>query len=284
MIKQKLKEIAPIAMGMLSVFFLGLITLAFTDKAEVQDGQKRPLWVDMVTPDMAKTQKFYGDLLGWQFIDKSRHGFTNYLIQNGDQVVGSIFEIEKAKAAVWIPAAHVNAGKMRDKTKLLENKSAKIAIAGLNMPGRGDQIMYEAPFGEEFSLMTNNSYHENEVYNHNQGSLMGTELWSDDVQKSSAFYRTAFDVSVVEEDFDDKPYWFFERDGVKLAGMIQNPIDNQSTQWVSYFFVDDIEKASQKAKDLGGFVALAPDKNVREGKVAVIEDPNGAIFCLFANH
>lgn len=244
---------------------------------------KKPLWVDMVTPNVAKTKDFYSALLGWQFEDKSQDGLKNYLIKNGNQVIGSIFEIKKATAAVWIPAAHVQSSMMKSRTQMLEKKGAKIAIAALNMPGRGNQVMFEGAQGEEFSLMANNSYHQNEMYSTNNGSLMGTELWADDVSKASNFYEMAFGVNITQQNFDGLPYWYFEKDGTRLAGMIKNPIENQSTQWVSYFFVDDVNTAVKKASQLGAFVAMAPSANFRNGKLAIVEDPNGALICLHSN-
>ncbi len=268
-----------------------IIALAFivygftTNTSNAKVGEERnPLWVDMVTPNVEATKNFYAALLGWNFLDKSKGGLKNYLIENNGQVIGSIIEISKAKSAAWIPAANVPSSSMKDKTKALQQKGAKIAIAALNLPGRGNQVMFEGPQGEEFSLISDNSFHNNSVYRKANGNLMGTEFWADDVNQAQSFYEYAFGVSVEEEDFDGMPYWFFTKDDMKLAGMIKNPVENQSSQWVSYFFVDDLKSAVMKAQKLGAYIVMEPNSKVRDGKIAIVQDPNDALICLYENH
>jgi predicted enzyme related to lactoylglutathione lyase len=47
--------------------------------------------------------------------------------------------------------------------------------------------------------------------------------------------------------------------------------------WGVYFSVDDTEAAMDKVKELGGQVLMGP-MDVEPGKIAVVQDPQGAVF------
>ena len=58
------------------------------------------------------------------------------------------------------------------------------------------------------------------------------------------------------------------------------PWDNVKPNWVPYIAVEDVMAITEKAKQLGGKLLIEPDKNVREGLVAIIADPSGAVFAI----
>ncbi len=61
---------------------------------------------------------------------------------------------------------------------------------------------------------------------------------------------------------------------------MQRPADEVTPLWLSYFAVSDAGLAAQAAEDSGATVLLAPTTDVREGNIAVITDPSGAILAL----
>ena len=80
--------------------------------------------------------------------------------------------------------------------------------------------------------------------------------------------------------YDNKAYWLFVAGGNTLAGMIQNPVTNQGSQWVPYVRMGDLESIVSKVKQASGSVILAPNMKVREGKISIIQDPHGAIIAI----
>ena len=65
-----------------------------------------------------------------------------------------------------------------------------------------------------------------------------------------------------------------------LAGILRNPTDRWSPVWLTYFGVADPAASAARAASLGGKVLLPVSPEVREGTMAVVQDPSGAILVL----
>ncbi len=240
-------------------------------------------WVDLVTPDLKKAETFYTSLFGWTYAESEINGIPTALIQKDGKVIGSMFEMKKSKSSVWIPAATISASDLDARVKGLKNGGAKIALTSKDAGKRGTQVVLEGKQGEEFSLISGNSYHAQSAPSTAEGNFMGAELWASDPQAASSFYQNAFGVSVSQQEFEGRPYWFFERDGAPIAGMCNNPITNQGSQWVNYIYASNPAALADKVTKQGGYVIAAPAENIKQGKVAIVQDPHGAIFCIYSN-
>jgi predicted enzyme related to lactoylglutathione lyase len=63
------------------------------------------------------------------------------------------------------------------------------------------------------------------------------------------------------------------------AGSLQNPT-RWAPQWLISIGVDDPAAAAARARDLGGEVLMEPTPEVREGGLALVADPSGAVLAL----
>ena len=60
------------------------------------------------------------------------------------------------------------------------------------------------------------------------------------------------------------------------------PVQNgQPAQWLVYIGVSDVDGSCGKVADLGGTV-VTPPMDIPVGRMAVVQDPAGATFALFA--
>ncbi len=58
-------------------------------------------------------------------------------------------------------------------------------------------------------------------------------------------------------------------------------MENEPTYWLVYFGADDIDARLAKAGELGG-TTLVDATDIGMGKIGVVQDPQGAVFALFA--
>jgi uncharacterized protein len=66
------------------------------------------------------------------------------------------------------------------------------------------------------------------------------------------------------------------------AGMMQLPAGSPAPpHWLVYFGTDDIDTASERIGHSGGTV-MVPKTEVPGGHIVVAQDPQGAVFGLFA--
>lgn len=106
-----------------------------------------------------------------------------------------------------------------------------------------------------------------------------SELLAGETGAAQDFYR-----SVVG--WDPKPmggpldYTIFEYDGGGIAGLMKMPPVGMPPVWMGYIHVEDVDAAVEKAKAAGAVVHRAAEDLPGIGRMAMIADPQGAVFHL----
>lgn len=111
------------------------------------------------------------------------------------------------------------------------------------------------------------------------------DLMSPDVDASKDFYTELFGWEA-EDQFDDdghRIYTMFRHDGRDVAGLGgQMPgTEGMPAIWNSYVNTVDADATAKKAEAAGGSVMLAPMDVMDAGRMAVLQDPSGAVICLW---
>jgi hypothetical protein len=118
----------------------------------------------------------------------------------------------------------------------------------------------------------------------------GTFSWADlsttDPDAAKRFYSELFGWET-----DDRPvtgggaYTMARLAGRYVAGLAGQPPAQQAAGvpplWNSYVTVEDVGEAAQRAEQLGGTVHAGPFDVERAGRMAVVQDPQGAFFMLW---
>lgn len=65
------------------------------------------------------------------------------------------------------------------------------------------------------------------------------------------------------------------------GGLMKNPMPNAPSSWLAYVEVDNLDKAVEKAKALGGSVMKDKTEVKDMGNFAIINDPTGAMLGLW---
>ena len=113
------------------------------------------------------------------------------------------------------------------------------------------------------------------------------ELMSTDVGKAKSFYGKLFDWTLEDmpmlEDvpMGDGTYTMIKVGEGTGGGLMKNPMPNAPSSWLAYVLVDDLQKAVEKAKSLGGTVMKDKTDVTGMGSFAIIKDPTGAMLGLW---
>ncbi len=122
-----------------------------------------------------------------------------------------------------------------------------------------------------------------EFTSHQPGTFTWPELATTDQNAGVAFYRALFGWDLNEQSMGpDGTYSMFLLRGKEVAAACSlRPDERQAgipAHWNMYVTVDSADEAAAKAKQLGGKV-LAPAFDVMNvGRMAVLQDPSGAVF------
>lgn len=121
---------------------------------------------------------------------------------------------------------------------------------------------------------------------HAPGTFCWPELSTPDQAGAEQFYTSLFGWTVQKVPLGpDQHYTIFQKDGKDVAaGFVQQ--EEQKKQgippnWLSYVSVADVAQSADKAKQLGGTVLMGPFDVMDKGKMAVVQDPTGAVFAMW---
>ena len=122
-----------------------------------------------------------------------------------------------------------------------------------------------------------------DITSHAPGSFSWPELATTDQKAGVAFYRDLFGWNVNDQPMGpDETYSMFEvRGRAVAAAYTMRPEEKQTgapPHWNSYVTVKDVDEAVKKAQSLGAKVFAPPFDVMDAGRMAVLQDPTGAVF------
>jgi predicted enzyme related to lactoylglutathione lyase len=118
---------------------------------------------------------------------------------------------------------------------------------------------------------------------HKPGTFSWPELATTDQKAGVAFYRALFGWDVNEQPIGPtEVYSMFQMRG-KAVGAASTQQANEKQMgvpphWNSYVTVANVDESAKKAASLGGKVLMAPFDVMDAGRMAVLQDPTGAVF------
>ncbi len=120
------------------------------------------------------------------------------------------------------------------------------------------------------------------------GKIVWHDLLTNDPAASKRFYGELFgwefeSVGSFVGMGSDTAYTLIRHNGRLIGGMIDTKVLNNRTdisQWVVVMSVDDVDAAAQSFTDNGGSVLTPPRDLQRRGRIAVVQDPAGALLAL----
>ncbi len=125
-----------------------------------------------------------------------------------------------------------------------------------------------------------------EVSSHSPGSFSWVELATTDQKAGVAFYRALFGWDLNESPIgNDEVYSMFQMRGKDVAAAYtMRPEERQSgapPHWNLYVTVPNVDESTNKAQGLGATVFAPPFDVMEHGRMAVLQDPTGAVFQLW---
>jgi predicted enzyme related to lactoylglutathione lyase len=113
------------------------------------------------------------------------------------------------------------------------------------------------------------------------GTFSWAELATSDADGAKAFYSGLFGWELEDNSVgDDMVYTMARLGGKSVAAMFKQHEREQGIppHWNSYVTVESADDSAARAKELGGTVLFDPFDVMEVGRMAVIQDPTGAIF------
>ncbi len=246
-------------------------------------GQHTPgrfVWGDLVTADVAAAAGFYGKVFGWTFEtyggEDDRDTYT-LALADGLPIGGMVFDQRamkgKTPSARWVGL--ISVGDVKASTAAVTAGGGTVVYAPVMLGERGETAVFKDPEGVVFGVVHSKNGDPAD-YAGDVNEWYWIDLWTSDVEKAAAFYRSVVGYETLPI-ADDGP-----RSGLHLlsggfarAGIMQKQSKEASSTWLPYIRVADARASAAAAKAAGGKVLLEP-LAMNRATVAIIADPTGA--------
>jgi predicted enzyme related to lactoylglutathione lyase len=242
-----------------------------------------PCWVDLTTPDLSATIRFYEGLFGWthETADQEQYGGYTTFSKDGKPVAAASPPMPggESQPAAW--TTYFATDNIDGSVKLVEDAGGTTLLEPMDVPPHGHMAIFSDPAGAVFALWQASEMKGAQLTGE-PGSLTWNELITLDVEGAKSFYEAVFHFTPDTQQYGPGEYTMFNLDDKPVAGaMAMGPEFPAEVppHWKIYFAVDDCDAAVAKATELGGQVD-APSVDTPAGRMASLRDPHGAAFAV----
>lgn len=241
------------------------------------------VWHDLITDDPVAVRRFYGELFGWTFEDAERPGGGPYtLAKSGPRYVAGLLEqadpADGAEFSRWLGYLSVADVDAAVRHTLETGGSALRDARQVGQVGRAAVI--RDPQGAVLGLLRSDRGDPDDSTPMAHGRILWNELLTGDDAAAVEYYRVLAGYEISRAARRGGNYYMLSAGERNRAGILQNPMEGTPAIWLTHFAVNDAAAAARKAAALGATVLLAPSAELRDGRMALIADPTGAILAL----
>ena len=242
------------------------------------------VWHDLITDDIATARRFYAGLFGWEFENSTRPGSKEpyVLIRSGGNLIAGMVELSDPEGGSdysrWL--GYISVEDVDASARTTKSAGGRVLVTPRNLGKFARVAAVQDPQGAVVGLVRSHVGDPVDGLEQKTGRVVWNELLAVDSAKAGEFYRSITDYQVRTIDRRGGEYTMLQSGRVDRAGILQRPAAEIEPLWLTYFAVSDVVSAAKRAEQLGGRIILAPADDFREGTVALVTDPTGAVLAL----
>jgi uncharacterized protein len=241
-------------------------------------------WVDLATTDAPAAKSFYTGLFGWETEDNDAGDGSIYTMCriDGDAVCG-LYEMSEDMRATGIPPRWTNYVTVADADGAAAGArglGGAVVNDAFDVMDLGRMAVLEDPQRAVFAVWQPRTRIGAERVN-DVGCLCMNELATTDMDEARRFYEGLFGwtTETVDTGPDGPPLVMAFNAGTPNAGLL--PVEGVAPHWRPNFTVESAESALKRVRELGGKELVEP-VDIGHGSIALMADPQGAVFAIFA--
>lgn len=266
----------------MELLYRGLLILLclFSSVQSVAENRRLPgkfVWAELVTFDVARAERFYSELFGWEFTDDNGYRVA---WQGDEPVAGVIYRERKNPQgkARWI--GYISVKDMAGATTTLLAQGARAIESSRHIDGLGELAVFADPENALFGLI-DSANDDPEDFLAAEGDWIWMQLFSRNAEQASSFYQRAGGYQRLDNPQQSGAF-LLARDGYARAAVSMITARHTDAQplWLPFVRVGDLAKTLKKITALGGKIRVSPRSDLYDGRVAMIEAPDGAAIGL----
>jgi predicted enzyme related to lactoylglutathione lyase len=243
-------------------------------------------WVELATTDQSAAKKFYSNLFGWTAQDNPMGPDMTYtMLRLGGKDVAGLYRLMKDQVDNHVPPhwmLYIKVDSVDQSAAKAVKLGAKQIVPPSDIPNVGRFAVLQEPTGGHTSIFRPGQHKGLTSFGE-----VGTFCWADfntpDAGKAARFYSEWLGWTI---DAGMDVYRHIQN-GASHDDMIGG-IPNQfhappgtPAHWMCYFLVADCKASAAKAAQSGAKTIMPAELMKDVGTIAVLTDPQGAVFALF---
>jgi uncharacterized protein len=241
-------------------------------------------WVDLTTTDQAAAKAFYGDLFGWEAEDMPVGEGAFYSMQRlrGKDVAAISPQPQQQREAGVPPTwnSYVSVQSADAAAERAKELGGNVHAPAFDVLEAGRMAVIGDPQGA-FLLVWEPRQHFGAALVNEPGAFCWNELNTSDPVAAIPFYSGLFGWSIEPFEGSPEPYFSIKNGDANNGGVREQAQPGVPPHWLVYFAVEDIDAAIVKVEKLGG-TKMVGSTDIQIAKIAVVHDPQGAFFALYA--
>lgn len=250
-----------------------------------QHPEGAPCWFELGTSDQNAAKQFYTKLFGWTFKDSPLPDgsvYTTFLTDEGS--VGSTYTLMPDMIAQGIPPhwmVYFNTATIDEMAANMTELGGRIIHQPFDVMEHGRMAICADPTGAVFSLWQPNR-HPGATETGKVNTVCWSELATRDTAAAEKFYKKLFGWETKPSASAGAEYTEFAAGGQWLGGIMKMDAQWEGVPpyWGIYMMVDDCDRVAEQARSLGGKVHHGPFDAPGVGRIAILADPQGAMFSI----
>lgn len=247
----------------------------------------RVVWHDLMVADTAKAINFYTKLFNWTIEEFDMGEQGKYpMIKVGDKTIGGFMP----PPGEGLPAHWIGYFACDDvDASLLTVKEMNGTAMGepMDIPDVGRCAFAADPTGAAFALFSGGNEEEEDGQKPALWEFCWDELMTPDIEAAMTFYGNLFGYNYTDMNPDGEDVYKVANQGeLERAGIMKFPeaVPYNAPpvpHWQTYVVVDHLEKRFRHAINMGATEIMPPMELPNVGRMALIQDPFGAVLGLF---
>ncbi len=240
-------------------------------------------WTDLTTTDQDAAKAFYTALFGWTAVDMpAGEGVVYSMMQLAGKDVAAISPQPQQQRDAGAPPvwnSYITVESADAAVERAKQLGGSVHAPAFDVLDAGRMGVVQDPQGAYFLVWEPKSHIGAGLVNA-PGALSWNELASTDLDGAPAFYRELFGWTTQPFEGTEMPYLGVQTSDGHANGGMRPAQPGEPAYWLVYFGTDDVDASVAKVSELGGSELVGP-MDIGVGKIAIVRDPQGAVFALY---
>ena len=243
-------------------------------------------WIELATTDQAAAKSFYTSLFGWtvnDFPTGPDGSYSIFQLQGRDVAAGYTQRAQQRDEGVppnWMLYVAVDSADKAAETT--PQRGGSVLMPPFDVGDMGRMSVLPDPTGTVFAVWQAKTGPGLRVTGENN-ALCWADLSTPEPASAAKFYAALFGWQIMKEEHDDSGYLHIKNGADFIGGVppAKHRQPGMPAHWLIYFQVASCDESAAQARRLGASFYVEPMTVEKVGRMAVLADPQGAVFALF---